>query len=401
MTTAATTTTPTAPAAWEQLSARLRDELPVPSFLSLFASAVPVSIDETGTLTVALSNAFCVSQARRHRVEIEEWSAAADLASVEFVAREQVGLPSVELEDRPDPLLEDRAAHSTHERQARTQRAVERQREQPPGVITRLLAERGFWSLDPAAQLKLFEVDDLHGALQVLPSPLGSPGTYEAAVFTGLLTLWAGGDRSEPRMETSLHQLAELLRLSWGGRTSAQLVEAIERLKATSYRVVVQDAAGGWTDLFSLLDRVQTRWNGPASSPHRHVAAVFSEPIWEAISQPRVLRPVDLDVLHGLGKNRDLAKRLFLYVEGVPMHRLPSGDELLERVIDERLAATLGAKPQLYDLRRHLERAGKAIEANAPRYRSIETVPRVKRGLRRGEPTHLLRVVRSRVAVSR
>jgi len=391
---------PSAAAVWAGLSVQLRERLPEATFFSFYASALAISIDQVDTLTVALANEFCVSHARRCSALVDQLLTTSPIARVKFVSRDAIGLPTID--ERPDPIIEAVIERDDQQLRARNQRAVERQREQPPGVITRLLAERGFWSLDPASQLALFEVDDLHGALQVVPSAYGLPGTYEAAVFTGLLTLWAGGDRAEPRMETSLHQLAELLRLSWGGRTSAQLVEAIERLKATSYRVVVQqDAAGGWTDLFSLLDRVQTRWNGPASSPHRHVAAVFSEPIWEAISQPRVLRPVDLDVLHGLGKNRDLAKRLFLYIEGIPMHRLPSGDEFLERVVDERLAATLGAKPQLYDLRRHLERAGKAIAANAPRYRSIEIVPRVKRGLRSGEPTHLLRVVRSRVAASR
>jgi hypothetical protein len=390
----------TAPAAWAELSSRLRAELPEPAFFSFFASGLGVSIDEDGALTVALANDFCVSQARRITAPLGELLTGSSIAAVEFVSRGALGLPEADGE-RADPIVEAQAAQAQHERQAHAERAVERQREHPPGVITRLLAERGFWSLDPAMQLTLFEVDDLHGALQVVPSAYGMPGTYEASVFTGLLTLWAGGDREEPRVETSLHRLAELLRLSWSGRTSTQLVEAIERLKATSYRVVVQNDAGGWTDLFSLLDRVQTRWNGPPSSPARHISAVFSAPIWEAITQPRQLRPVDLDVLHGLGKNRDLAKRLFLYAEGIPMHRLPSGDELLERVIDERLAATLGGKPQLYDLRRNLERAGQAIVSAAPRYRSIEAVPRTKRGLRRGEPTHLLRIVRARVAPTR
>jgi len=385
----------TAPAAWADLSARLRDDLPGPAFLSLFATAIPVSVDETGTLTVALANEFCVSRSRPHHAAVDEWAAAAGLVGVEFVARDAIGLLSSEPAERTDPLVEARTAHAQHERDLRHQRAIERQREQPPGVITRLLAERGFWSLDPAAQLTLFEVDDLQGGLQVLPGPYGTPGTYEATVFAGLLTLWADGDRSQPRAESSLRNLADLLSLSWGGRTGHELVRAIDTLTTTSYRVLVEDDRRGWSNLFHLLDQAETRWEGPRNSPHSRIRAKFSDPVWDAITQPRVLRPIDLNVLHALGEQRQLAKRLFLYVEGIPMHRLQGGHEMVERIVDDRLAATLGAKRDLYELRRNLSRAGKAITHAAPRYKAVEIIPRSKRGLRRTDPRYLLRVVRS------
>jgi len=389
-----------APAVWAEVAARLRAELPEPAFLSFFAAALPLEIDRSGVLTVALANEFCVAQARPHRPLIDEWGAAAGLSGVHLVTRDSVGLPSAELDETDGRLTEAESARDQHERQEQYHRAVGRQQEQPPGLVTRLLAERGFWSLDPAAQLKLFEVDDLQGALQVIPSAFGLPGTYEAAVFTGLLTLWGAGPREEPQVQTSLRNLAELLHLSWSGRTANQLVHAIDVLTLTGYRVTVQNDNGAWSNLFHLLDQVETRWDGPRNSPHSRIRAKFSDPVSEAISQPRVLRPFDLAVFHALGEQRHLARRLFLFLEGTSMGRTERGDDVLERIIDERLAATLGAKPQLYELRRNLARAAQAITSAAPRYNCIEIAPRAKRGLRRGDPTHLLRVVRSRVASS-
>ncbi len=387
----------TASAAWAELSARLRAELPEPAFFSFFASGLGVSIDKDGALTVALANDFCVSQARRITAPLDELLAGISITAVEFVSRGALGLPEADGE-RPDPIVEAISEREQHQLRERSARAVERQREQPPGVITRLLAERGFWSLDPSAQLKLFEVDDLQGVLQIEPSWRGAPGIYEATVFTGLLTLWAGGDRAAPRVETSLRNLADLLHFSWGGNTGHQLVEAIELLKATNYRLVVSDDAGGSSTFFSLLDLVKTRWDGPRHSPHSRISAAFSEPVWDAISQPRILRPVDLDVLHGLGYQRQLAKRLFLYLEGVPMHRVDTNRETVERIVDQRLAGTLGSKADLRLLRQQLIRAGDVLVDRAPRYQRIEIIPRHKRGLRRGEPRYLLRVVRARLA---
>jgi hypothetical protein len=217
-------------------------------------------------------------------------------------------------------------------------------------------------------------------------------------VFTGLLTLWAEGSRTEPFVTTSLRNLAELLSLTWSGRTGQQLAQAVESLKTTNYRAVVQNDAGGWSNLFSLLDSVQTRWDGPRHSPHSHIAAKFSDCVFEAISQPRVLRPLDLAALHALGEQRHLAKRLFLYLEGIPMHRLDHNREMVERVVDERLAATLGSRSGLKHFRPQLIRAGQAVIDIAPRYAAIQIVPRQKRGLRRTDPGYLLHVVRTRIA---
>jgi hypothetical protein len=92
-------------------------------------------------------------------------------------------------------------------------------------VITRLLAERGFWLLTPAQGAgRPLEVEDLQGTLQIGPSARGLPETYEALVFTGLLSLWAGGSRQRPVVATSLRRLAELLSLSWAGRRPASSV---------------------------------------------------------------------------------------------------------------------------------------------------------------------------------
>ncbi len=212
-------------------------------------------------------------------------------------------------------------------------------RSRAPGVIARLLAERGFWSLSPGGQLSLFEVDDLRGSLQVLPSALGSCGMFEAIVFTGLLSLWANGPRSEPAVATSARQLADLLGLSWYGDLGERLRRAVDLLALTGYRLEASGSAGGWTDAFTLLDRAQTVWSGAPTSPRRH-----------------------------------------------------------ERIVDHRLAGTLGAARDLRKLRQHLVRAAGPIVEASPRYEAIDVVRRTKRGLRRGEPRYLLRVVRARLA---
>jgi hypothetical protein len=112
----------------------------------------------------------------------------------------------------------------------------------------------------------------------------------------------------------------------------------------------VQGRARGFSRLFSLLDRVDTTWSGSPSTPHRHVAAVFSAVVFEAISTPRALRPVDLAVLRALGHQRELAKRLFLLLESLPAARLDGAREVIERVVDARLAATLGSQAEPREL---------------------------------------------------
>ena len=63
--------------------------------------------------------------------------------------------------------------------------------------------------------------------------------------------------------------------------------------------------------LFSLLDEIETTWVGPPTTIHRRIRAVFSRIAWEVISEPRILRTVDLSVFRILGPRRELARRLF------------------------------------------------------------------------------------------
>jgi hypothetical protein len=87
-----------------------------------------------------------------------------------------------------------------------------------------------------------------------------------------------------------------------------------------------------------------------------------------------------------------------MLLEGLPAGRLDERREIIGRIVDARLAATLGSQVELRELRRLLARAGEAIVARAPRYDEVEVTPRKKRGLRPGEPRYLLRVVRGRLA---
>jgi len=385
-----------AAASWEEIATAVKQRVPGHAFLSFFAAGVGVSLTTAGRLTVALANDFSVRQASQYQTVMEE-CLPAEVSEISFLARQTDAAGAGE---RVAVEVVERALNERHLQGLRTRdaKAVERQAERPPGVITRLLAERGFWSLDPAAQLKLFEIHDLQGHLQVEPSWRGTPGVYEATVFAGLLTLWAGGDREQRSVQTSLRNLAEQLGFTWSGRTAQQLVDAIDLLTLTGYRVTMEEGQRGWTDLFHLLDRSQTRWDGRRNSPRSRITAHFSDVIWQAITQPRVLRPVDLAVLHAIGEQRHLAKRLFLYLEGVPMHPLGDGREGIERIVDERLAATLGARSQIKHFRSQLGRAGTAVVDTAPRYLIVELAPRTKRGLQRSDPRHVLRVVRSRLA---
>jgi len=266
----------------------------------------------------------------------------------------------------------------------------------PPGLTTRLLAERGFWSLAPGARTAAFVVDDLRGTLSVEPGRLGAPGTFDAVVFTGLLSLWGGESRATPVVETSLRNLVACLRMSWSGRTAQQLRDGIERLKTTTYRMTFADGIGGRERLFSLLDEIETTWIGPSTTPHRRVRAVFSRTVWDEITQPRILRVVDLEALRAIGHRRELARRLFLLLEAQPGHEVRPGLDLVERVVDDRLAATLGCAGPLWRTVSLLRTAGAAICASAGRYLRVQLVPRRKRRLVAGEPRFLLQVVRRR-----
>jgi hypothetical protein len=114
------------------------------------------------------------------------------------------------------------------------------------------------------------------------------------------------------------------------------------------------------------------------------------------ISEPRILRTVDLAVLRTLGPRRELARRLFYMLEAQPGHELGRGVEVVERLVDTRLLASLGTQRPVWKVAQELRVAGKAITTAAPRYRNVELLPRRKRSLAPGDARWLLHVVRIR-----
>jgi len=366
--------------------------LPSVDYLAWFSTARQAGCDD-GQLVLAVPNDFLAVRIReRFSSELDRCAAAGGIGGVRIVVDpERAGV----LEPRADDAPEAGTGHNSAER------ALALQRERPCGIVTRLLAERGFWSLTPSAQLQLFHVDDLHGTLQTIPSALGTCGLREATVFTGLLTLWGCGDRTDPIVQTSLKHLADVVGMSWSGNTASMLRESIQLLKLTNYYIAVQDGTlGGWDRTFSILDDVQTVWSGPRTSPHRHVTAVFSRAIFEQITSHTNIRPIDLTVLRGLGEQRHLARRLFLLLESLPAHKLDARTHYIHRLVDQRLAGTLGANVELKDLRRKLDRAGTVLMEHDARYQLVDVVPRAKRDLRRGEARYLLRAFRARMAAT-
>jgi hypothetical protein len=355
----------------------LRAVLPAQSFTAFLGMA-----EVRDERTIAVPNEFTRTWvSRKFGDELRRWAESTGNTGVELVVDPSLTAGGTSEEDSAVPAPEPPP-----------------ERGWPPGDSTRLLAERGFWSLAPGSRDSAFAVEDLCGTLTAEPGRLGAPGTLDAVVFTGLLTLWAGGSRREPAVQTSLHALAGVVRMSWGGRTAAQLRDGVERLKTTTFRMTFADEEGGRERLFSLLDEIETQWIGPPSTPHRHVRAVFSRTVWEEISRPRILRPVDLEALRALGHRRELARRLFLFLEAQPGHAIRPGLDLVERVLDSRLAATLGCSGPLWPLAALIRKAGAAICQVARRYERVELIPRRKRWLPPGEPPYLLHVVRHRRA---
>jgi len=124
--------------------------------------------------------------------------------------------------------------------------------------------------------------------------------------------------------------------------------------------------------------------------------------VWEHITERRMIRPVDLAALRAIGEQRDVARRLFLFLEASPAPiRLPANREGIERIVDVRLAGSLGVKPDPRLLRQQLLRAAGPIVEASPRYEAIDVAPREKRGLRRGQPRYVLRIVRTRLALAK
>jgi hypothetical protein len=330
---------------------------------------------------LALPNGFLKTLvAKRYGDELARYAESVGLDRLEIVVDPAVAVHAAD-EPHPDEPPEARAA---------------RVREQPPGLTTRFFAERGFWQLSPLAAGQTRQLDDLRGQLRVEAGAQGACGMYEAMVLSGLLAVWGDGARAEPTVECGLRRLAGVLGLAWGGRTAAQLRAAIERLKTTTYRTTIADEDGGRERLFSLLDEIETTWVGPPTTIHRRIRAAFSRTAWEVISEPRILRTVDLAVLRTLGPRRELARRLLYLLEAQPSHELGRGVEVVERLVDARLLASLGTQRPVWKVAQELRVAGTAITAAAPRYRRVELVPRRKRSLAPGDPRWLLRVVRVR-----
>ncbi len=354
----------------------LDEALPPLPFAMCFSAA-----EERAGGILALPNEFLKAiVTQRYGDELRRYAESAGFERVEIVVDPTVAAPAAEKQ----PPAEQRG-----ERPA----AV---REQPPGLTTRLFAERGFWQLSPLAAGRTRQLDDLRGHLTVEAGAQGACGTYEAMVLSGLLAVWGDGPRAEPTVECGLRRLSSVLGLAWGGRTATQLRTAIERLKTTTYRATVSGEDGGRERLFSLLDEIETTWVGPPTTIHRRVRAVFSRTAWEVISEPRILRTVDLTGLRALGPRRELARRLFYLLEAQPGHELGRGVEVVERLVDTRLLASLGTQRAVWKVAQELRVAGTAITTAAPRYRSVELVPRRKRSIAPGEARWLLHVVRVR-----
>jgi hypothetical protein len=345
-----------------------------------FAMCISAAEERPGGI-LALPNGFLKKLvAKRYGDELARYAESVGLKRVEIVVEPTVSVRAAD-ERPPDAPRSARPA---------------RVREQPPGLTTRFFAERGFLQLSPLAAGQARRLDDLRGRLSVEAGVQGASGTYEAMVLSGLLAVWGDGPRAEPTVECGLRRLSGVLGLAWGGRTASQLRIAIERLKTTTYRATVADEDGGRERLFSLLDEIETTWVGPPTTIHRRVRAVFSRTAWEVISEPRILRTVDLAVLRTLGPRRELARRLFYLLEAQPGHELGRGVEVVERLVDTRLLASLGTQWAVWKVAQELRIAGSAITSAAPRYRRAELVPRRKRSLAPGEPRWLLRVVRVR-----
>lgn len=267
----------------------------------------------------------------------------------------------------------------------------------PSFVVARLLAERGFWSLSPAAAAS-FTIDDLKGSLEVVPSAKGVSGMREAGLLAAMVSIWAEGAREANEVLTSYHRLAERLGWAWGGRTARDIEESLELLTLTGYRFV-GDGDGRFRDMFTILQRVSS-WQGPETANNRAVRVVFNEAIFDYLSDRGVIRPLDYRAMAALDHRQQLARRLLYFLDAVPAHRVEGNLERIQRIVDARLAHTLGMKPVLKEFRRLLARAAEAIVETSPRYVSIELQRREKRDLRRGDPQYLLVVVRRRLSPS-
>src|SRR4051812_45971370 len=221
---------------WEQLAARLTCALG-DKFAIWFSDARPLAL-ERDVLVLGLPNDFTREWIEAHfRPVLFECAAQIALGGMRLVIDERAALESASPPNEDDDPVAPAGA------------ARERQKELPPTLLARLLAQRGFWSLSPSADPERLELVDVKGRLQVIASTLGLPGVFEAMVFNGLLSLWANGARESPAVVCSARELANVLALSWHGELAERLRHAVAVLKATTYRLEVEAGdGGGWTD---------------------------------------------------------------------------------------------------------------------------------------------------------
>lgn len=274
-----------------------------------------------------------------------------------------------------------------------------------PELMALLLARRGFWRMSPQDELRLFDVEDHQGKLEVSPSAMGPSGVRETLVMWGVLGIWGGGRRDSPWIESSYRGLAQQMRLSWYGELGGELHRSLEILKDTSYRFVFEEEDRQRGRFFSLIDDLIWDWQGSDHSPQRCFRLKLGDVVYESLIENRkALRPYDHTVVIRLGPQRDLARRFWFWLEATGTRNSfdpASGLESFERIINTEMAGTLGVNVPLHKLALYLQRAGRAIVAADPRYRSLEVVPRDVSGLRRGDPKKKIRVVRARVTRAR
>jgi hypothetical protein len=378
---------------WSELRAFLQAQLPGAIFGMCFEGCT--CVDGPDGFTIHVPSEFAAGEARRSALALmEAWADVNDIPAVEVVVDTRL----IEVRDTPDvdapPLAVMPGPADT-----------------PVALVAQFAAERGFWALTPVGQQKV-RVEERQGWLEIHPSKdYPVPGVQELHVFNAVTSLWAGGDRSTPHIEASVSEFARAMGVKRSGQNLAAIVSALESLKATSYKVqfLVRPPEGSPEDgpktqraiLFSLIDELDTTWTGPPTSPNRSIRVRLSDQIFMLLrDNTRLLRRVDQKAMLALGPQRRFARRLLIFLDGAAAHRLPSqpGVELIERVIDERLAASLGnyaEHPDLYELKRSIELAAAAIIDVSSRYQRIEVVPRKKGNLRRGDPRYLLRVKRA------
>jgi hypothetical protein len=136
---------------------------------------------------LALPNGFLkVLVSQRYRVELDRDAASAGFEAMEIVVDPTVSV--VPNEARPPPPLETPPPVPV--------------REQPPGLTTRLFAERGFSQLTPLGPDGTRDLGDLRGRLRVAAGTQGACGMYEAMVFAGLLAIWGDGAPARNELAT-------------------------------------------------------------------------------------------------------------------------------------------------------------------------------------------------------